>query len=140
MLSEIGRQSVPQAWTEKCADSGAETSWRCTRLSDTRHLLGMKISRSALSLPPDVQITIRDLEKFAAVKRDRDPLPLYVRGVLSTPRSEPVSVAVVVNGIIVAVCQSYRERDAHVFGTLIPEESLRDGDNTVDALVVDALP
>jgi hypothetical protein len=108
--------------------------------SGARHLLGAKIRRSALRLPPDVQITIRDLEKFAAVKRDRDPLPLYVRGVLSTSRSEPVSVAVVVNGIIVAVCQSYRERDAHVFGTLIPEESLRDGDNTVDALVVDALP
>jgi hypothetical protein len=105
-----------------------------------RHLLGMKMSRSAMHQAPDVQITIRDRQRFAAVKRDRDPLPLYVRGVLSTSRSDPLSVAVVVNGIVAAVCQSYRERRAHVFGTLIPETSLRDGNNTVAALAVDGLP
>lgn len=107
--------------------------------SAARHLFGMKVNPSAMHPAPDVQITIRDRKQFAAVKRDRDPLPLYVRGVLNTSRSEPLSVAVVVNGIVAAVSQSYRERDAHVFGTLIPETSLRVGDNTVAAIVVDAL-
>jgi hypothetical protein len=105
-----------------------------------RHLLGMHVSRSALRPATDVQITIANPKQFEAVKRDRDPLPIYVRGVLSTSRSEPLSVVVVVNGIVTAITDSYRERDGHMFGTLIPETALRDGNNTVAAFVVDGLP
>jgi hypothetical protein len=89
---------------------------------------------------PDVQITINNPRQFEAVSRDRDPLPLYVRGTLSTSRSGPLTVAVVVNGIVAAIAESYRERDGHMFGTLIPETVLRDGPNTVAAFVVDGLP
>lgn len=88
----------------------------------------------------EVQITIRDREQFAAVKLDRDPLPLYVRGVLRTSRRDPLTVAVAVNGTVAAVSQSYREGNAHVFGTLIPETVLRDGNNSVTGFVVDGLP
>ena len=55
----------------------------------------------------------------------------------STSRPDPLSVAVVVNGIVAAIAHSYRDRDGHVFGTLIPEAALRDGKNTVAAFVVD---
>jgi Sulfatase len=102
-----------------------------------RHLLGMNVSRSAMSSARDVQITIRNPRQFEAVNLARDPLPLYVGGVLSTSRSEPLTVAVVVNGTVAAVTHSYREHDAHRFDTLIPETSLRDGNNIVAALVVD---
>ena len=102
-----------------------------------RHVLGMSVSQSAMHPAPDVQITISNPRQFEAVKRDRDPLPLYVRGVLSTSRSDPLSVAVVVNGIVAAIAHSYRERSGHMFGTLIPETALRDGKNTVTAFVVD---
>ena len=54
-----------------------------------------------------------------------------------TSRSEPLTVAVVVNGIVTAIAHSYQERDGHMFGTLIPETALRDGNNTVAAFVVD---
>ena len=100
-----------------------------------RQFVGM--SRSSMHPAPDVRITIRNRPHFAAVNLARDPLPLYVSGVLNTSRSEPLSVAVVVNGIVAAVTHSYRDRDAHMFGTLIPETSLREGNNRVDALVVD---
>jgi hypothetical protein len=102
-----------------------------------RHVLGMNVSRSAMHPAPDVQITISTPRQFEAVKRDRDPLPLYVRGVLSTSRADPLSIAVVVNGIVAAIADSYRDRDGHMFGTLIPETALRDGNNTVAAFVVD---
>jgi hypothetical protein len=105
---------------------------------DARHLLGANVQRPAMH--PDVQITIQDPNQFAAVKRDRDPLPLYVRGVLGTSRPEPLSVAVAVNGTVAAVTHSYRDRGVHLFGTLIPESSLRDGDNDVAAFVVGGLP
>jgi hypothetical protein len=102
-----------------------------------RHVLGMKPDSTVLPRAPDVQITIHDRARFAAVELSRDPLPLYIRGLLNTQRSEPLDIAVVVNGQVAAVARSYRERGAHVFGTLIPETSLRDGNNTVDAFVVD---
>ena len=105
-----------------------------------RHLLGTNVSRSAVHAARDVQITIRDPGQFEAVNLARDPLPLYVGGILITSRSAPLTVAVVVNGIVAAVTQSYREHDAHRFDTLIPETSLRDGNNTVAAVVVDPLP
>ena len=88
----------------------------------------------------DVQITIRNPRQFEAVNLASDPLPLYVGGVLSTSRSAPLTVAVVVNGIVAAVTHSYREHDAHRFDTLIPETSLRNGNNIVAALVVDGQP
>jgi hypothetical protein len=105
-----------------------------------RHLLGMAVSQSAMSAARDVQITIRNPGQFDAVNFARDPLPIYVGGVLSTSRSAPLTVAVVVNGIVAAVTQSYQEYGAHRFDTLIPEASLRDGNNVVAALVVDGQP
>ena len=107
---------------------------------NARHLLGTTVSQSALRASSDVQITISNPRQFEAVKRERDLLPLDVHGVLSTSRPDPLSVAVVVNGIIAAVTESYRDRDGHVFGSLIPESALRDGNNTVAAFVVDGLP
>jgi hypothetical protein len=104
-----------------------------------RHMLGVNVSRSPIHQAPDVRITIHNPERFTAVDRDRDPLPLYVRGVLSTSRSDPLTVAVVVNGIVAAVSESYREGGGHVFGTLIPETSLQDGNNSVTAFVLDGL-
>ncbi len=105
-----------------------------------RHLLGMTVGRSGMHPAPDVRIAINNPGQFDAVKLDRDPLPIYVRGDLTTSRSDPLSVAVVVNGIVTAIAHSYQERDGHKFGTLIPETALRDGKNTVAAFVVDRLP
>jgi hypothetical protein len=102
-----------------------------------RHLLGMNVSRSALRPATDVKIEINNPPQFAAVERGGDTLPIYVRGVLSTSRPDPLSVAVVVNGNVAAITHSYRERDDHMFGTLIPETVLREGNNTVAAFVLD---
>jgi hypothetical protein len=104
-----------------------------------RHLLGLHVSPSALRPAPDVRITLGSPERFLAVKRERDPLPLHVDGVLDTSRSAPVDVAIVVNGVVAAVSQSYRQNGDHVFSTLIPETSLRDGHNSVAAVVLDTL-
>jgi hypothetical protein len=108
--------------------------------SGARHLLGMNVSQSTSNASQDVQVTIRNPRQFEAVNLDRDLLPLYVGGVLETSRSDPLQVAVAVNGIVAAVTHSYRERGSHLFGTLIPEASLRNGKNTVAAFVVNEQP
>jgi len=105
---------------------------------EARHLLGATVGRAPMHAAQDVQVSIRNERQFQAVNVARDPLPLYVSGVLSTSRSEPLTVAVAVNGVVAAVTHSYRERDTHMFATLIPETSLRNGDNAVTAVVVDA--
>ena len=48
-----------------------------------RHLLGRNVSRSPMDVARDVQITIRNPGQFEAVNLSRDPLPIYVGGVLS---------------------------------------------------------
>jgi hypothetical protein len=108
--------------------------------ADMRDVIGMEVRRLAIPQARDVQVTIRDQQRFAAVALRRNPLPLYVRGVLDTPRPDPLTVVVAVNDTVAAVTRSYRERSAHVFGTLIPESALRDGGNTVTAFVVEASP
>ncbi len=105
-----------------------------------RHVLGMDASRTALRQASDAAITLRNPRQFDNVKLASDPLPLYVHGALSTSRADPLNVAVVVNGTVAAIAQSYQDRDGHMFGTLIPETVLRDGRNTVSAFVVDRLP
>jgi hypothetical protein len=104
-----------------------------------RHVLGMHVDPSALQPSAGVQITVSNPGRFAAVKRDRDPLPLYVEGILRTSKSDPLEVAIVVNGVVAAVCQSYRQQGDHVFSTLVPEEVLREGHNSVAAVVLETL-
>jgi hypothetical protein len=101
-----------------------------------QHLRGQR--PSTLPVTPEVKVSIRNPGQFDAVDLTRDPIPLYVGGVLRTSRSDSLTVAVVVNGAVAAVTQSYRHRDAQMFGTLIPETALRSGANSVTAIVVDA--
>jgi hypothetical protein len=105
-----------------------------------RHVLGSDATRAGLRAASDVAIALRNPRQFDNVKLASDPLPLYVHGALTTSRADPLNVAVVVNGTVAAITQSYQDRDGHMFGTLIPETVLRDGRNTVSAFVVDRLP
>ena len=85
----------------------------------------------------EVKIRILDLKQYSDVRLDRDRLPLYVRGIIRTPRRPALHVAVIVNGIVAAVTESYLERGRHVFGTLIPDVVLRNGQNRVSATAID---
>jgi hypothetical protein len=107
-------------------------------LPETRHLLGLEVSRMPVRRAEMVRVTIRNSRQFQDVNLERDPLPLYVNGVLSATSPEPLTVAVAVNGTVAAVTRAYAHRGSQIFGTLIPEKSLRQGDNEVTAFVVEA--
>ena len=106
----------------------------------SRHLLGTEVNRAALKPAADAQVVVDNLPQYESVARERDPLPIYVSGVLTTRRTDPLNVVVAVNGTVAAIARSYRARGGHMFGTLIPETLLRDGRNDVAAFVVDGLP
>ena len=105
---------------------------------EDRHFIGT--SRSALHAAAGVRVRVRSSRQFRAVNLGREPLPLYLTGIVDTSRPDPLTVVVIANGTVAAVTHSYRERGAHRFGTLIPEASLRDGRNSVTALVIDQQP
>ena len=95
------------------------------------------MSAAALKPAADVQVTVDNPSQYESVTRERDPIPLYVSGVLNTSRADPLNVVVVVNGTVAAIAQSYHARGGHMYGTLIPETMIRDGKNTVTAFVTD---
>ena len=85
------------------------------------------------------QVTAVHLEdpRFDDVDLDSETLPLYVRGAVTESIGGPVSVAIAVNGVIVATTQSYQENDERVFASMIPEDALKEGVNDLQAFVVD---
>ena len=85
----------------------------------------------------DASIRFDDPSRFDTVDLERHTLPLFVRGALPTGITERVSVAIAVNGVVVATTQSYREHDAWVFASMIPEDALTPGANDVQVFIVD---
>ena len=96
---------------------------------------------STLDVPPGTPSLVK-LEKvstFNNVDVEAERLPLYVRGTFTTPPTERVSLAICVNGVIVATTVSYLEQDEWVFASMIPEEALIPGANKVQAFVLDGV-
>jgi hypothetical protein len=136
---------------ELASDRDTSLAWKARRFGQgdfstlfappgARHLVGMDVSRLAMQVAPDAPVAIRNSRQFDAVNQAGEILPLYVGGTITTSRAGPLTVAVAVNGVVVAVAHSYRERGAHLFGTLIPETSLKSGKNVVAAFVIDGQP
>ena len=69
-------------------------------------------------------LSTHDVATFEDVDPEARTLPLYVGGRLEGGPSEPVSLAVSVNGVIAATTLSYRENGEWVFGSMIPEDAL----------------
>jgi hypothetical protein len=102
----------------------------------TRHIQGQPVARFQTGSWRRLRVAIQNPEGFSAVNLS-DMLPIHVRGLVSEPAAPPLTLAVVVNGIVAATTVSYMEKDVHVFSTLVPEEYLRPGRNDVAVFVVD---
>ena len=100
-------------------------------------LVGRPLATLAGRVGTDASIRFDDPSRFDAVDLERHTLPLFVRGALPTVITERVSVAIAVNGVVVATTQSYREHDEWVFASMIPEDALTPGANDVQVLIVD---
>ena len=97
---------------------------------------------STLDVPPGTPALVRleNVSTFENVDVEAETLPLYVRGTFTTRPTERVSLAICVNGVIVATTVSYLEvQDEWVFASMIPEEALIPGANKVQAFVLDGV-
>ena len=93
---------------------------------------------STLDVPPGTPslVKLRNASRFKNVDVEAETLPLYVRGTFTTPPTERVSLAIGLNGTIVATTVSYREQGEWVFASMVPEEALVSGANDLQVFVL----
>ena len=94
---------------------------------------------STLDVPPGTPsaVKLENVSRVADIDVEAETLPLYVRGTFTTPPTERVSLAIGLNGTIVATTVSYRERGKWVFASMVPEEALVSGANDLKVFVLD---
>ena len=102
-------------------------------------LVGRSISTVDLLVGAAALATLENVSAFENVNIEAETLPLYVRGTIAGAPTEQVSLAIGVNGVIVATTVSYLEQGERVFASMIPEEALVSGANEVQVFVVDGV-
>ena len=80
---------------------------------------------------------LENVSTFENIDVEAETLPLYVRGTFTTPPTERVSLAIGLNGAIVATTVSYLEQGEWVFASMVPEEALVSGANELQVFVLD---
>ena len=84
-------------------------------------------------------VVLQNSAVFDNVDVEAETLPLYVRGTVTSGLNDRVSLAVSVNGVVVATTVSYLERKRWVFASMIPDEALVPGANDVQIFVIDGV-
>ena len=103
-------------------------------------IVGRPLSSLSVRTGMESVIRLENPVAFDDVDIDSDILPLFVRGAMLEGAAERVSVAVAVNGIVVATTQSYLEQGEWVFASMVPEHALKAGANDLQVFVVDEAP
>ena len=99
-------------------------------------LLGRSVSTVEERAGTRSLVQLENAAVFDDVDIEAETLPLYVRGTLTSEVIDRVSLAISVNGVIVATTVSYTEGERWVFTSMIPEEALAPGANEVRVLIV----
>ena len=100
-------------------------------------IVGRPLSSLSVHMGTESVIRLENPAAFDNVDIDSNILPLFVRGVMMEGAAVRVSVAVAVNGIVVATTQSYLEQGEWVLASMIPEDALKAGTNDLQVFIVD---
>ena len=99
-------------------------------------LVGRPLSTLDVRAGAETAVRLARPAGFRDVDVEADSLPLNVRGRLTGASTGPVSLAVGLNGVIAATTMSYRENGEWVFASMIPEDALIPGANSVEIFAV----
>ena len=99
-------------------------------------LVGLSLSTLEVRAGTEALVRLERPSMFDDVDVESATLPLFVRGSMTDVIDTRVSVAIAVNGVVVATTQSYVEHDEWVFASMIPEDMLTSGMNKVQVFVV----
>ena len=141
----LARLQTTKAWrataetslARKIARFGAGTERLLYSTPETRSLPGTPVERYDVRAAGRVAAAIARPQRFDAVDTSDQRLPLYVWGTLEGAGTDPLTLAIALNGEIAATTRSYRANGIATFGTVVPEDALREGANELGVYVVD---
>jgi len=103
-------------------------------------LLGEPVANLEIGDPTEMQLALRDPERWEDVDTSSGTLPVSIRGRLDGSNSSENIIAIALNGDIVAVTRSYLDaNDATHFDAMLPPEALSDGRNELQVFLVSDL-
>lgn len=124
-----------RALREHVATFGTGPFGRVYRVGPHTELLGKNVEDFPVRAASGVKVRVDGRPLLDAVDRSSAFLPTFLEGRLigGSGRS---ALAIGVNGRIAAVTYSFREGNKRRFSALMPEETLREGRNTIEVFVV----
>jgi hypothetical protein len=111
----------------------AATARELALAAPTGELYGRAAADLPEAPPESAEIRYDDPGRYAAVDPSSGVLPAFVTGTLSGGARAGLRLAILVNGRIRAVTQTYSEEGEVDFGALVPESALRTGHNRIEA-------
>ena len=112
------------------------TSSSLYRIGPNQDLLGRSVSSLSVEPSANLRVHLDGAELLRIVDRDTDLLPTRMQGEISGTHGQDVELAIVVNGRIAAVTRTNQLEGQTYFSAMVPEETLQNGQNDVQVLVV----
>jgi hypothetical protein len=124
-----------QALREQLATFGS-TSSSLYRIGPNLDLLGRPVSSLSVEPSQNLRVHLDDSELLRIVDRDTDLLPTRIQGTIDGTNGGDVQLAIGVSGRIAAVTRTNQLLGQTYFSAMVPEDTLHDGRNDVQVLVV----
>ena len=112
------------------------TSSSLYRIGPNLDLLGRTVSSLSVEPSKDLRVHLDDAELLRIVDRGTDLLPTRIQGTVSGTHGDDVQLAIGVNGRIAAVTRTNQLEGQTYFSASVPEDTLHNGRNDVQVLVV----
>ena len=106
------------------------------RIGPNQDLLGRPVSSLSVEPSEKLHVSLDSSELLRIVDRDTDLLPTRIQGTIDGTHGQDVQLAVAVNGRIAAVTRTNQLLGQTYFSAMVPEDTLRNGRNDVQVLVV----
>jgi hypothetical protein len=119
-IEELVLESAREASTLNSGDAGAG-----------RELIGENVSALRVRENANMRARVRDLSYFNSVDLQSGFLPAHANGLIEAPTGSPTTLAISLNGVIVALTDSYVEDGARKFSAMLPESGFRNGTNSL---------
>lgn len=106
--------------------------------SEQRGLLGESVSDLPVRGSVNRVARVRDLAYFKNVDLASNFLPAHANGFIESPDDSSTWLAIALNGVIVAITETYAEGDAWKFSAMLPESAFREGVNSLRVFTLES--
>ena len=119
------------ALDQQIAEFGTGPIDRVYRIGPHRELLQKQVSGLTVQEDEDARVELDSPDLLQSVNRASDVVPVYLTGKVRGGAGTGEELAVAVNGVVAATTRTYEDQGDERFAALVPEDSLRSGQNDV---------